>query len=355
MESTNNSTRDAHSSLPHRLVMFNSKTYDIDTFKILETQYSSIGVNLEFIDQRLDSTTMHLAKGALIVCIFVNDIPEKLVIEYLRANGTGLLTLRCAGFDRVDLNTCREVGMSVSRVPIYSTFAIAEHTVALAISLNRSLIRVNKRVSQGNFSLSGSLLGFDMNGKTVGLLGTGNIGRVAGRIFLGFGCKLLCYDVFQNAEFAALPNVQYAALDEVLAHADILSIHLPLLPSTHHLINRNSLAKMKRGAIIVNTSRGGLVDTVALLEALDGGAIRGAGLDVYENESGYFFEDHSGRSIEDPVLKALINHPNVILTPHQAFFTSEALTEIARVTFNNVKEFVVDGKQLLNMSNTCLQ
>ncbi|KAM0682000.1 hypothetical protein MDAP_002760 [Mitosporidium daphniae] len=339
----------------YRLVVFNSKKYDIDSFMALEHQYRSIGATLEFVDQKLDEKTMYHAKGAHVVCVFVNDMPEKPVIDYLKAHGTGLLTFRCAGFDRVDLDACREAGMSVSRVPVYSPFAVAEHAIALTLSLNRRLRSSDKRVSQGNFSLSDSLLGFDMNGKTVGLLGTGNIGRIAGKIFLGFGCKILCYDVFQSAEFAALPNVQYATMDEVLSNVDILSLHLPLLPSTRHIINKENLAKMKKGAIIVNTSRGGLVDTAALLEAIDSGSIRGAGLDVYENESEYFFEDHSDREIEDPVLKVLMNHPNIILTPHQAFFTAEALSEIAKVTFNNVKEFIVDGKQMLKMTNTCLK
>lgn len=312
-----------------------------------------MGVKLVFVEEKLDESTMHLAEGYSVVCIFVNDNPGRRVIQYLKEHGTGLVALRCVGFDRVDLETCKEVGISVAHVPIYSPNAVAEHAVAITMALNRRLFASSRRISGGDFSLSSELLGFDMVGKTVGLLGTGNIGRIAGKIFIGFGCKILCHDVSENKEFAALPGVTYASLDEVVSQADILSLHLPLLPSTRYIIDEKSLGKMKKGSILINSSRGGLVDTAALLRSLRSGHLRAAGLDVYENESKYFFE--ASPTVDDEMLKELVQCPDVLLTAHQAFFTAEALSQIARVTLQNVREFIVEGKTLDKMTNTVIK
>jgi len=260
------------------------------------------------------------------------------VIEILASYNIKLIAMRCAGYNNVDLNACKKHGVSVVRVPAYSPYAVAEHSVALCLSLNRKIHRAHNRIREGNFSLDG-LVGFDLYGKTVGVFGTGKIGVCAIKIWLGFGCKVICYDIFINKEVAALPNCKYVSLDELLAQSDILTLHCPLTPETKYFINAQNIAKMKKGVMIINTSRGGLINHNDLLTALENKQVSAAGLDVYENEVGYFFEDCSDDVIKDSVLSRIMSFNNVLITGHQAFLTQEALNNIAATTLENISMF----------------
>jgi D-lactate dehydrogenase len=269
------------------------------------------------------------------VCIFVNDRADRACLEALAALGVKLLALRCAGFNNVDLPAARALGLAVVRVPAYSPHAVAEYTVALLLTLNRKIHRAFNRVRQLNFSLSG-LTGFDVHGKTVGIIGTGKIGRITAQIFRGFGAQVLAHDPFPAPDWAAAYGIRYTAPDELFSASDILSLHAPLTPDTHHLLGASAFARMKPGVFIVNTSRGKLIDTTVLIAALKGGRVGGVALDVYEEEEGIFFEDLSGQMLHDDTLSRLLTFPNVLITAHQAFLTREALSEIARVTVANV-------------------
>jgi D-lactate dehydrogenase len=280
--------------------------------------------------------TAALAAGFEAVCAFVNDSLDRPVLERLAAGGTRLVALRSAGFDHVDLAAAQALGLTVARVPAYSPHAVAEHAVALLLCLNRKLHRAHERVREGNFSLTG-LVGFDMFGKTVGVVGTGQIGTVACRIFAGFGCRVLAHDLQENPALAGL--VSYVPLETLLAEADVVSLHAPLTPATRHLIDAAAIARMKPRAILLNTSRGGLVDTDALVAALKAGQLGGAGLDVYEREAGLFFADHSDEVLQDDTLARLVTLPNVLVTGHQAFLTDTALGHIAHTTLTNVTAF----------------
>jgi len=249
-----------------------------------------------------------------------------------------MIALRCAGFNGVDLQAAKDHGILVARVPAYSPYAVAEHAVTLALALNRKIPQANRRVRDMNFTLDG-LVGFDMHGKTVGLIGTGKIGKIAGQIFKGFGMRVIMWDPYPDPAWAAEQGLEYVTLSEIGREADIVSLHVPLFPETHHIINDLVLAALKPGVILINVSRGALVDTVALIEALKTGQVGGVGLDVYEEEEGKFFEDLSGEVMADDVLARLMTFPNVIVTAHQAFLTKEALDEIARVTTENVVAF----------------
>jgi D-lactate dehydrogenase len=260
-----------------------------------------------------------------------------------------MIALRAAGYNNVDLQACQAHDISVTRVPAYSPHAVAEHTVALMLALNRKIHRAYSRVRDGNFSLSG-LLGFDMHGKTVGVVGVGKIGRCVVDILLGFGCKVLGYDKYQDEELAARAGFRYVEMDALLSQSDIITLHAPLLPSTYHLINADTLKMMKRGVMLINTSRGGLIDSPALVEGLKDGRIGSAGLDVYEEESEYFFEDRSDRVIRDDVLARLTSFNNVMITSHQGFFTEEALDNIATTTLANVAEYA-EGKRRGELTN----
>lgn len=290
-----------------------------------------------FHEFRLTAETAATAAGSDAVCVFVNDKLDRDCLQQLAATGVRHAALRCAGFNQVDLAAAKEFGIAITRVPAYSPHAVAEHTVALLLTLNRKIHRAHNRVREFNFSLAG-LVGFDLHGKTVGIIGTGKIGRCTAQIFRGFGCHVLAYDPFPSVEWAAENQIRYSSLDDVLAQSDILSLHLPLTKDTHHLLNGRSLAQMKRGAYLVNTSRGKLVDTTALIEVLKNGHLGGVALDVYEEEEGIFFEDHSEHGLlEDDELSRLLSFPNVLVTSHQAFLTKEALDEIARVTVTNLR------------------
>lgn len=292
-------------------------------------------IDWRFHEFRLTRETATTAAGSTAVCSFVNDVLDRSCLEALQARGVRHIALRCAGFNHVDLPAARELGLTVTRVPAYSPHAVAEHTVALLLTLNRRIHRAHNRVREFNFSLAG-LVGFDLHGKTVGICGTGKIGRCTAAIFRGFGCRVLAHDPFPDLVWSAESGVEYVDLDDMLAQSDVISLHLPLTVETHHILNAARIARMKRGAFVVNTSRGKLVDSRALIDALKSGHLGGVALDVYEEEEGIFFEDHSDRGVIDDELSRLISFPNVLITSHQAFLTREALGEIARVTVHNL-------------------
>ncbi len=306
-----------------------------------------------FHDFRLSARTAPAAKGAQAVCVFVNDQGDRACLEILAAHGVKLVALRCAGFNNVDLAAANLLGLAVTRVPAYSPHAVAEHAVALLLTLNRRIHRAFNRVRELNFSLSG-LVGFDLHGKTIGVVGTGKIGRIAAQIFRGFGSDVLAHDPFPAPDWAATHGVRYVDFDTLLAESDVVSLHVPLLPETSHLLNEQTLARMKPGVFIVNTSRGKLIDTGALIAALKAGHVGGVALDVYEEEEGIFFEDLSGRVLHDDELSLLLNFPNVLITAHQAFLTREALSEIARVTTANLLQLETGGASPAWLGGTLL-
>lgn len=300
---------------------------------------------LTFFEPRLTPQTASLAAGFDVACSFVNDRVDRVTLETLRAAGVRLIALRSAGYNHVDLEAATALGLPVVRVPEYSPYAVAEHAVALVLALNRKIHRAHARVREGNFSLDG-LLGFDLHGKTVGLVGTGRIGAVAARIFVGFGCRVIAYDPRPQAELVQL-GVEYVPVTALYERADIVSLHVPLTPATHHMIDAGALARMKAGVMLINTGRGALIDSRALIGALKTGHIGSAGLDVYEEEEGVFFEDLSDKVLQDDVLARLLTFPNVLVTSHQGFFTREALAAIATTTLANVTAFE-RGEPLVN-------
>jgi D-lactate dehydrogenase len=319
--------------MPIHMSVFSSRQYDRDVF--IEAN-AAFGYSLQFQESQLDAQTAILAHGYAVVCPFVNDILDETVLEILREGGTQLVALRSAGFNHVDLAAAVRLGIGVVRVPAYSPHAVAEHAAGLILTLNRKLHRAYARTRDGDFSLNG-LLGFDLHGKTLGIIGTGVIGRVFGRIMAGFGMTLLAFDPGPPAADLIQAGARYVPLDTLLAESDIVSLHCPLLPSTYHLIDATALTRMKHGAMLINTGRGGLIDSRALIGALKSGQLGHLGIDVYEEEGGLFFEDHSNHMLQDDVLARLLSFPNVIVTSHQAFFTREALGEIATTTLGNVK------------------
>lgn len=299
---------------------------------------------LHFLEPRLDAGTARLADGMDAVCVFVNDRLDAEVLGHLKAGGVRMVALRCAGFNQVDLQAAATLGIAVGRVPEYSPHAVAEHAAALVLTLNRKIHRAHARVREGNFALDG-LLGFDLHGRTVGVVGTGRIGLCFARIMGGFGCRLLAHDPRPDAEAAAL-GITYVALPELLAASDVVSLHCPLTPETRHLIDAAALAAMKPGAMLINTGRGAVVDTRAVIAALKAGRLGSLGLDVYEEEGDLFFRDLSALGIQDDVFARLLTFPNVVVTGHQAFFTEDALTAIARTTLDNLSRFEAEGRPL---------
>ena len=314
------------------IAVYDTKPYDRE---YLAQAPGAERIAWRFHEFRLSAETAPAAKGAHAVCIFVNDQADRACLEILAGLGVKLLALRCAGYNNVDLAAAKSLGLAVVRVPAYSPHAVAEHTVALLLTLNRKIHRAFNRVRELNFSLSG-LVGFDLHGKTVGIVGTGKIGRIAAQIFRGFGTEVLACDPFPGPDWAVAHGIRYVDRDALLAASDIISLHVPLLPETRRLLNEQTFARMKPGVFIVNTSRGKLIETTALIAALKSGQIGGVALDVYEEEEGIFFEDLSGRVLHDDELSLLLNFPNVLITAHQAFLTREALSEIARVPTANV-------------------
>ena len=312
--------------------VFDTKPYDREPL-----QRASAGLEIEwrFLECRLSAETVLAARGAHTVCTFVNDRLDRPCLEALAALGVKHIALRCAGFNSVDLPAAKELGLAVTRVPAYSPYAVAEHAIALLLALNRKIPRANNRVHDLNFSING-LVGIDLHGKTAGIYGTGKIGRVTAQILRGFGMRVLAFDVFPSVEWAQHYGVEYTDAQTLIREAAVLSLHTPLTPETHHLIRRETLEQMQPGAFLINVSRGALIDSSALIDALKSGRLGGVGLDVYEEEEGVFFEDFSGQILQDDVLARLLTFPNVLITAHQAFLTQEALAEIARVTATNI-------------------
>ena len=315
-----------------RVAVFGSKPYDREYLSAC----NSAEHELAFFAPILNDDTAPMVKGFDAVCCFVNDDISKKVIKRLAKAGVKLIALRCAGFNNVDLDAAKKENILVCRVPEYSPHTVAEHAVALIMDLNRNIHRAFNRVREHDYSLQG-LQGFEIHGKTVGLVGTGAIGLAFARIMAGFGCELLGHDPIEHAEFKKLGN--YVALETLWAKADIISLHCPLVPPTYHLINQDSIARMKRGVMLINTSRGGLVDTRAVIDGLKKGKIGYLGLDVYEEEAGMFFEDCSDSILIDDVFARLLTFPNVVVTGHQAFFSREALQAIASITMANIDAF----------------
>ncbi len=318
-----------------RLAIFDTRSFDRRAFEEANREF---GHALTFFDGRLTQQTAPLAAGSPAVCSFVNDRLDAATLQLLHGGGVRLVALRSAGFNHVDLAAAERLGIAVVRVPDYSPHAVAEHAAALVLTLNRRTHRASTRVRDLNFSLEG-LVGFDLHGRTVGLVGTGRIGSAAASIFRGFGCRVLAFDVAPDTHLAEALGVEYVPLESLLAQSDIVSLHVPLTPATHHLVDRAALSRMKRGVMLINTARGGLVDTAALLDALKSGQVGAAGLDVYEAEAGIFFSDLSEGILQDDVLARLLTFPNVLVTSHQAFLTREALGAIARTTQASVREF----------------
>lgn len=326
-----------------KLAVFDTHNYDR---LALETANEAFGHQLTFFETRLMDKTAKLAAGYPAICAFVNDRLDRPTLEQLREGGTRLIALRSAGYNHVDLKAAAELDLHVTRVPEYSPYAVAEHAVALILNLNRKIHRAYSRVREFNFSLDG-LSGFDLHGKSVGVIGTGRIGRAFAEIMHGFGCQLRAFDISPRLSWADSIQLTYCPLDEVLRESDILSLHVPLTPETKHRVNATAFAAMKPGVMLINTSRGALIDTRALIDALKNGTIGSAGLDVYEEEEGIFFQDLSEYGVKDDVLARLMTFPNVLITSHQAFLTREALANIAETTLESVRDFE-RGEKLKN-------
>ena len=318
-----------------KIAFYGTRNYERQSFEAANAHH---GHQIRWLEPRLNAETAPLAAGSDVVCAFVNDHLDRKTLTRIAALGVRLVALRCAGFNQVDLDAAHELGVRVVRVSAYSPHAVAEHAVALILSLNRRIHRANSRVHEHNFSLDG-LVGFDLHGKTIGVVGTGRIGAVFARILSGFGCRILAYDLSPDPSVLALPDSRYTDMNELLEKSDIVSLHLPLTPETRHLIDNSAFQQMKVGAMLVNTSRGGLVDARALVGALKTGRLGGAALDVYEEEEGLFFEDCSDRVLQDDTLARLLSFPNVLVTAHQAFLTREALQAIAETTLQSVTDY----------------
>jgi D-lactate dehydrogenase len=317
-----------------RIAFFSAHSYDRQFF---DEANRKAGHEILYLDARLSRPTAALAAGFPAVCAFVNDALDGAVLETLAAGGTRLIALRSAGFNHVDLEAARRLGLTVARVPAYSPHAVAEHTVALMLLLNRKLHRAYLRIREGNFALDG-LLGFDFHGRTVGIIGTGKIGRIVGTILHGFGCRLIGYDIAPDERCRAI-GLEYLPLEEIWHQSDVITLHAPLTPETRHLIDASALARMKSGVMIINTGRGALIDTRAVIDGLKSGRVGALGLDVYEEEEKLFFRDLSDQVLQDDVFARLLTFPNVVITGHQGFFTREALTAIAETTLSNVSAF----------------
>lgn len=319
------------------VAFFDAKSYDRESF----SRFADDEINIRFFENKLNADTVSIAACCDGVCAFVNDTLDKEVIQKLAEYKVGIIAMRCAGYNNVDLKAAEGL-IKVARVPAYSPYAVAEHAMGLILTLNRKLHRAYIRTRDHNFSLEG-LTGFDLNGKTVGIIGTGKIGRCFADICRGFGMNIIGFDPYESDEFAG----KYTSLDELLEASDIISLHCPLTRENHHLINENTISKMKNGAYVINTSRGLLIDTAALIAGLKSGRIGAAGLDVYEEETALFFEDYSDEIIPDDTLSTIISMPNVIVTSHQAFLTHEALDGIAKTTMENLRAYFA-GEELKN-------
>lgn len=317
-----------------KIAVFSTKSYDQEYFEKYNTDYN---YNFSFFETSLNSNTASLAKGFDVICVFVNDIVDEQTIKTLSDNGTRLIALRCAGYNNVNIESAKKNNIKIVRVPAYSPEAVAEHAIALILTLNRKTHKAYNRVREGNFSLK-NLMGFNLHGKTIGVIGTGQIGVTFCKTIKGFGCKIIAFDIVENKELSDL-GVVYVSLNEVFAKADILSLHCPLNKHTKHIVNQKSIALMKKGVMIINTSRGALVNTADAIEGLINEKIGYLGIDVYEQEENLFFEDLSESIIQDELILRLMSFPNVLITSHQAYFTKEAMNEITHITLENIKAF----------------
>lgn len=329
--------------MEHNIVFYGTKPYDKESFESINKEY---GFDLRYFKGNLTIDNVPLTKGSDAICIFVNDNADRAVIKAMAENGIKLIALRCAGFNNVDLKAAEEFGIKVVRVPAYSPYAVAEYTLGLMLTLNRKIYRAVWRTREGNFALHG-LEGFDMHGRTAGIIGTGRIAKILIHILRAMGMNVLANDPYPDYTFAEQEGIKYVPLDELYANSDIISLHCPLTEENVYMINRDSIAKMKDGVMIINTGRGKLIDTEALIEGLKTKKVGSAGLDVYEEEGEYFYEDRSDVLIDDDILARLLSFNNVIVTSHQAFFTYEAMSNIARTTLDNIKAFY-ERKPLVN-------
>ena len=320
--------------MAYNIAFFGAKPYDIASFDKVNEKYN---YDIRYYKGHLNPNNVVLTQDTDVVCIFVNDTADAAVIDAMVDNGVKLLALRCAGFNNVDLKAAKGK-LPVVRVPAYSPYAVAEYSLALMLSLNRKIHRAYWRTRDGNFSLNG-LMGFDMHGKTIGIIGTGKIAKILIRLLKGFGMRILAYDLYPDMKFAGEEGISYVSLDELYRESDIISLHCPLTDQTKYMIDKDSIDKMKEGVMIINTGRGQLINTNDLIEGLKEKKIAAAGLDVYEEEGEYFYEDKSDKIIDDDVLARLLSFNNVIVTSHQAFFTKEALHNIAETTLQNIEDF----------------
>ena len=321
-------------NMAYKIAFFGAKPYDIASFDKVNEKYN---YDIRYYKGHLNPNNVVLTQDTDVVCIFVNDTADAAVIDAMVDNGVKLLALRCAGFNNVDLKAAKGK-LPVVRVPAYSPYAVAEYSLALMLSLNRKIHRAYWRTRDGNFSLNG-LMGFDMHGKTIGIIGTGKIAKILIRLLKGFGIRILAYDLYPDMKFAGEEGISYVSLDELYRESDIISLHCPLTDQTKYMIDKDSIDKMKEGVMIINTGRGQLINTNDLIEGLKEKKIAAAGLDVYEEEGEYFYEDKSDKIIDDDVLARLLSFNNVIVTSHQAFFTKEALHNIAETTLQNIEDF----------------
>jgi D-lactate dehydrogenase len=325
-----------------KIAFFDTKPYDREIFDQVNQKF---GYEIKYFKNHLSAESSLMAAGYDVVCVFVNDLVSEEVVDKLYEGGTRMIALRCSGFNNVDLKAAYSK-IKITRVPAYSPNAIAEHTVALMLTLNRKIHRAYFRTRDANFSLQG-LMGFDMYGKTAGVIGSGKIGKVLMQILRGFGMRVLSYDPFPDKSFADQHQIEYVSLNELFGNSDIISLNCPLTTETQYIINERSISLMKPGVMLINTGRGKLIESRSLIEALKTGKVGAAGLDVYEEESEYFFEDLSNRVLTDDVLARLLTFNNVIITSHQGFFTYEALSNIANTTLGNIKDFL-EQKPLKN-------
>lgn len=328
-----------------RVAVFSTKPYDRE---FLGTANAGAAHELLYLDARLTEHTAPATHGMDAVCAFVNDVLDAPVLKALSGHGVQLVALRSAGFNNVDLVAARRHGIAIARVPEYSPHAVAEHTAGLVLALGRKIHRAYVRTREGNFELDG-LMGFDLHGRTIGVIGTGRIGAAFARIMIGFGCTVLAYDLHRNPDCEAL-GVNYMELPALWEEAHVISLHCPLTPKTRHMINADSISRMRDGVMLINTSRGGVIDTRAAIDALKSGKIGSLGLDVYEEEADLFFKDLSNTVIRDDVFARLLTFPNVLITAHQAFFTRDALRAIAETTISNITTFETTGHALHEVS-----
>ena len=342
-----------------RVLCYDATSWVVEGFKAAiprfneQYQTNEFAIEMDYTTERLTEQSVAYAEGYDAICLFVNDTANAVILKSLSLLNVKMIAMRCAGFDRIDQRAAKAYDITVARVPAYSPYAVAEHAVALLLALNRKITKASNRVKMANFTLDNGLMGMDIHGKTVGVMGTGKIGQILVRILLGFGATVKCFDIYPNEEIKNM-GATYTDQDDIFATSDVLFLMMPLLPSTRHTINETALLKLKRGVLLINTSRGGLVDSDALLQGLSEGIIGGVGMDVYENEQEYFFQDWSARHVTDSKLVSLLGQHNVLLTAHQAFFTKEAVDKIVSTTLDNLRDYSLNDLSGTSHPNNCI-